>query len=229
MAISVLTPDLLANDAAATTVKRPRVRKALLVWGVLSAVWVMFLAEVLRIFVGSNFHVVVPGQCYRSAQPTAASLENAQRAYGIRSIVNLRGDNDDCDWYQEEVEAARRLNIDLLDAGLYSKQQATDDEFRTFVQAMKDAKEPILIHCANGNDRSGFAAAVYLVMRTDTPISEARKQLGLRYGHFALGKALSLHRVLDSYETWLSGNQLQHNGEHFYYWGVHVYRQEVVE
>ena len=229
MAISMLAPDPVANDAATAPVKRPRVRKALLLWSVLSAVWVMFLAEVLRIFVGSNFHDVVPGQCYRSAQPTAASLENAQRAYGIRSIVNLRGDNDDCDWYQEEVEAARRLNIDLLDAGLHSKQQAPDDEFRTFVQAMKDAKEPILIHCANGNDRSGFAAAVYLVMRTDTPISEARKQLGLRYGHFALGKTLSLHRVLDNYETWLSGSQLQHNGEHFYYWGMHVYRQEVVE
>ena len=229
MTNSVLTPEPAANYAVASTVKGPRVRKALLLKGVFMAAAVMFIAEVLRVFVGSNFHSVVPDQCYRSAQPTAASLESAQRAYGIRTIINLRGENEDNDWYQEELQAARRLHIDLLDAGLYSKEQVPDEDFRVFVQAMKDAKEPILIHCANGNDRSSFASAVYLLMRTDTPIDAARKQFGLRYGHFAVGRALSLHRVLDNYETWLKENHWQHNAEHFYYWGMHVYHREVVE
>jgi protein tyrosine phosphatase (PTP) superfamily phosphohydrolase (DUF442 family) len=227
MAISMLMPDPVPKYAAPATVDGPRLRKALLLKCGLLAASVMFIAEVLRVFVGSNFHSVAPGLCYRSAQPTAESLENAQRALGIRTIINLRGENEDADWYQEELETARRLHIDVLDAGLCSKVQVPDDDFHIFVQAVKDAKEPILIHCANGNDRSGLASAVYLLMRTDTPINVARQQLGLRYGHFAIGKALALHRVLDSYEAWL--DKRQHTGELFYYWGMHVYHQEVVE
>jgi protein tyrosine phosphatase (PTP) superfamily phosphohydrolase (DUF442 family) len=207
----------------------PRSNKGLVIIGLVAAVIVMFVAEALRVFVGSNFHVVVPGRCYRSAQPTTAFLENCQRGFGIRTIVNLRGENEDTAWYKEEMQAARHLGITVLDAGLCSKEQAPDDDFRIFIQAMKDAKEPILIHCANGNDRSGLASAVYLMMRTDTPIATARQQLGLRYGHFAIGRALALHRVIDSYEVWLRDNRLEHSGEHFYYWGMHIYHQEPLE
>jgi protein tyrosine phosphatase (PTP) superfamily phosphohydrolase (DUF442 family) len=194
---------------------------------VLAAV-VMFVAECLRIFVGSNFHDVVPGKCYRSAQPTAQFLETAHNAYGIRSIVNLRDENEDAPWYQQEKHAAERLGVTLLNAGLSSKEQPPDVDFHTFVQAMKDAPEPILIHCANGNDRTGLAAAVYLMMRTKTPMPEARGHLSLRYGHFAVGKALCLHRILDSYEAWLQDNGWEHSADRFYYWGMNVYRQEVI-
>src|SRR5262249_25398199 len=118
---------------------------------VLSALLVMFVAECLRIFVGSNFHTVVPGKCYRSAQPTAAFLENVHRTHGICTIINLRDENEDEPWYREEKHAALRLNLKLFNAGLSSKEQPPEVDFHTFVRAMKDAPEPILIHCANGN------------------------------------------------------------------------------
>jgi protein tyrosine phosphatase (PTP) superfamily phosphohydrolase (DUF442 family) len=220
----------MASTAVAPSQSPPtppasRLRIGLLVKGILLAVVVMFLAEVLRIFVGSNFHCVVPGQCYRSAQPTAALIEEVHRSNGICTIINLRGnDNVNEAWFQEESKTAKRLGIDLLDAGLSSKEQAPAKDFRVFVQAMKDAKEPILIHCANGNDRSGLGSAVYLLMRTDTPLDVARGQFSLRYGHFAVGSPLCLHRVLDNYETWLNGRP--HTAERFYDWGMNVYQPE---
>jgi protein tyrosine phosphatase (PTP) superfamily phosphohydrolase (DUF442 family) len=206
-----------------------RLKTRAILKGIALASLVVFVAEGLRIFVGSNFHAVVPGKCFRSAQPTPAFLDSLKRSHGIRSIVNLRDENDDEPWYQQEKQAAQRLGLELINAGLWSKEQPPEQDFHRFVQAMKHAPEPVLIHCANGNDRTGLAAAVYLMMRTNTPIAEARGQLSLRYGHFAWTKASCLNRIVDSYETWLIQNGKAHHADHFYYWGMHVYRKEVLE
>src|SRR5947209_1229661 len=92
MDLSISQPEA---DAPART-SRPRL------WLVLQAVglacFVMFAAECLRIFVGSNYHCVMPDKCYRAAQPTPAFLESMQQAHGIRSILNLRDENDDQAW-----------------------------------------------------------------------------------------------------------------------------------
>jgi protein tyrosine phosphatase (PTP) superfamily phosphohydrolase (DUF442 family) len=220
-------PTKSAHTQSATSFSaRQRPGAGLLVKCIVLAIGIMFVAECLRIFVGSNFHSVAAGKCYRSAQPTPQFLESVQRTHGIRSIVNLRDENDDELWYRQEKQAAQRLGLQLINAGLCSKEQPPDEDFRRFVQAMKDAPEPILIHCANGNDRTGLASAVYLLMRTPTSLKEARGQLSLRYGHFALGKALCLHRILDNYESWLVENHREHSPAQFELWGLNVYRQE---
>ncbi len=38
-----------------------------------------------------NFHEVIAGEFYRSAQPTGAEIEGYAHRYGIKTIVNLRG------------------------------------------------------------------------------------------------------------------------------------------
>ena len=148
----------------------------------------MFVAECLRIFVGGNFHSVVSGKCYRCGQPSGAFLETVSRKHGIRAIINLRDENNDEPWYQEEKEAAKRLGIKLINAGLSSSEMPPAVDFAKFFRRWKPARADA-DHCANGNDRTGLASALYLLQRTDTPLPEARRQLSLRYGHFALGKA----------------------------------------
>jgi protein tyrosine phosphatase (PTP) superfamily phosphohydrolase (DUF442 family) len=209
----------------------PAFRAGLLLRGLALGVLVVLVALCLRTFVGSNFHTVIPGRVYRSAQPTADSLASMQRRHGIRTIVNLRGgdENDAEPWHQEEKQAAKALGIRMLPAGLSSKEQAPTEDFRIFIQAIKDAEEPVLIHCANGNDRSGLASAIYLLMRTDTPMATARKQLSMRYGYLGSlpwSKAACLDRVLDSYEAWLAKNNWEHTPERLYHWGMLVYEPE---
>ena len=189
----------------------------------------MFVAECLRIFLGTNFHTVVPGRCYRCGQPNASFLEYVQRTHGIRSIINLRDENDDQEWYKEEKTAAEKLGLKLVNAGLASKEQPPDHDFRRFVNAMteKESPDPVLIHCANGNDRTGLASAVYLLMRTKTSLAEARGQLSLRYGHIWWTKASCLTRILDSYESWLSETGKTHTPDHFHFWAMNHFRQEI--
>jgi protein tyrosine phosphatase (PTP) superfamily phosphohydrolase (DUF442 family) len=212
--------------AKKSAVAPPRSRLRLFAKCVFLAGLTMFVAEVLRIFVGGNFHAVVPGQCYRSGQPTADFLETVSRTHGIRAIINLRDENEDEPWYQEEKEAAERLGIKLINAGLSSSEQPPAADFAKFVRAMESCPEPMLIHCANGNDRTGLASALYLLMRTDTPLPEARRQLSLRYGHFRWGKAGCLQRMLDSYESWLASNHLEHTAGNLHEWACNVFVQE---
>ena len=42
---------------------------------------------------GDNLHAVVPGELYRSAQPTPELIADYQKSYGIKTIINLRGEN----------------------------------------------------------------------------------------------------------------------------------------
>lgn len=187
---------------------------------------VMFAAESLRIFVGHNFHTVTAGRCYRSAQPTPAFLRQLSRTHGIRSIVNLRDENKKEEWYEREKKAEAELNIPVIDAGLSSNEQVSEFDFQRFMRAMKDAPEPILIHCANGNDRTGLGSAVYLLLRTDASVADARRQLSLRYGHLWWTKTSCLLRVLDGYEVWLASTGKKHSNENFYFWGLNAYHPE---
>ncbi|HZZ81832.1 MAG TPA: tyrosine-protein phosphatase [Gemmataceae bacterium] len=222
--------DTIAKDPKApqTQPRAPRreSRVRLIVRCSVLALVAMFIAECLRIFVGGNFHSVVSGRCYRSGQPTAEFLEAVHRTHDIKAVLNLRDENNDEPWYQEEKETAERLGIKLINAGLSGSEPTGSDDFAKFVKALDACPEPMLIHCANGNDRTGFASTFYLLMRTDTPLPEARRQLSLRYGHFSWGKAGCLQRMLDSYEAWLAKEHYEHTAEHLRFWGCHIYRPE---
>lgn len=220
----------IAEPAAPTLKPRParsrRERLPLWMRCLFAAGLTMFLAESLRILVGGNFHAVIPGHCYRSGQPTAEFLETIHRLHGIKGILNLRDENEEEPWYREEKEAAERLGMKLVNAGLSASEQPPADDFAKFMIALETCPEPMLIHCANGNDRTGLASAFYLLLHTDMTVPEARRELSLRYGHFRWGKASCLQRMLDSYETWLADNAFDHSAAHLHHWACHVYAPE---
>src|SRR5437660_1622855 len=69
---------------------------------VVLALAVAFLPEVFRVTLGSNFHTVASQRFYRAAQPAGATLKSYIAAYGIRTVVNLRGTNTGEDWFDDE-------------------------------------------------------------------------------------------------------------------------------
>src|ERR1700689_726183 len=75
---------------------------------------VIFLPEICRVTLGSNFHTVVEGRCYRAAQPSGSSLESYIRQYGIQTVINLRGPNPGEDWYDDEMLAAQRHKVNFV-------------------------------------------------------------------------------------------------------------------
>jgi protein tyrosine phosphatase (PTP) superfamily phosphohydrolase (DUF442 family) len=171
---------------------------------------------------GGNLHTVLAGQLYRSAQPSGPDLQKLVAAYSIRTVINLRGD-DTAPWYYEEHEAASLLHVQVVDVGLWAGQPPAADQFRLLVDTLADAPGAILVHCYSGGDRSGLAAALGVLLRSEGTIAEARRQLSIYYGHNPFGKASCHDRVLDRYEAWLMRNNLKHNPRQLQVWAQTVY------
>ena len=112
-----------------------------------------------------NFHWVVPGEAARAMQAWAGRLQPFLKKRGIRSIINLRGRNDDLSWWKKETRETRELGIAHLDAMLDSRKLPTKAMLVTLIESFDRAPKPFLLKCSGGQDRTSFAAALYLIHR----------------------------------------------------------------
>jgi protein tyrosine phosphatase (PTP) superfamily phosphohydrolase (DUF442 family) len=174
--------------------------------------------EAYQVFLGSNFHAVIPGRVYRSAQLSPDELEQKLRAKGIRTVVNLRGDCDPSPWYLEESRVTNRWNVCQEDICFAAGHLPSVSEMRRLVEVLDRTDYPILLHCRRGADRTGMTSAVVLLLQTNASLRQARVQLGLRYGHVALGRTAILDEFLDLYAEWLRGQGLGHTPAIFRRW-----------
>ncbi|NTJ42886.1 dual specificity protein phosphatase family protein [Agrobacterium larrymoorei] len=129
-----------------------------------------------------NFHEVLPGELYRSGQPSGEDIARYAQEKGIKTIVNLRNEKREA-WYDEENEAATESGVQLIDFPLSSAKEVSLEEAQRLVQLMKDAPKPILIHCEHGANRTGLASALYMGAVAKKSEAAAEFQLSPYYGH----------------------------------------------
>jgi len=120
-----------------------------------------------------NFHWVLPGEAARAMQAWAGQLGPFLKRRGIRAIINLRGRNDDLNWWKKETQTARSLGIAHLDAMLDSRKLPTRAMLVTLIESFDHAPKPFLLKCSGGQDRTSFAAALYLIHRDGWSAMEA--------------------------------------------------------
>jgi hypothetical protein len=113
----------------------------------------------------SNFHWIVPGEAARSGQASAFVLRRLLRAHGLASIINLRGENADLSWWQHETRIAAASGVAHLDAMLDSRMLPTRAMLTRLIEAFETAPKPLVVKCSGGQDRTSFAAALFLVHR----------------------------------------------------------------
>jgi protein tyrosine/serine phosphatase len=106
---------------------------------------------------------------YRSAQPTAEGMVNL-KAYGIKTIINLRSFNSD----RKEIG-----DTGLEYEHLYMKAWHPEvKEAVRFLKIISDSKRaPFLVHCQHGADRTGIMCAIYRVAVQGWTKAEALKEL----------------------------------------------------
>jgi hypothetical protein len=192
---------------------------ALAVGGAALGSW--WLGDVL---LGSNLHTVISGRVYRGAQPTEAMIDRLVRDHGIRTIVNLRGCGNPTPWYLDEGRAAQRWGVCLEDVSFSAIHLPPPGELRELIEVLDRAEYPIFLHCRHGSDRTGLASAVVLLLQEGVSYAEARRELGLYYGHLALGRTGLLDRFFELYEDWLRAAGQEHTPERFRHWTLDVYR-----
>lgn len=121
-----------------------------------------------------NFAEVSPGRLYRSAEPDERFLVWLQREYGIRHVIGLSGE-------VPVHESARRLGMRVTTYDWPSRKLPPWDELEALA-ARLGGDEPVLVHCRSGSDRTGWALAVYRVLREGWTLERAEREM-IRFGH----------------------------------------------
>lgn len=134
----------------------------------------------------ANFHVIMNGEAYRSGQMNSAQFTRVIQACGIKSIVNLRGENLGTAWHQAEIQTAAKWQVAHYDFGYGSGDELTLARLDQLVALLRQAPKPVLIHCEGGADRSGLAAALYCYAIAGEKPQTAERQLTIWDGHVPL-------------------------------------------
>ena len=145
-----------------------------------------------------NFHRVGHG-VYRSNQPSGSQLHAIHAKVGLRTVLNLRGKSRQS-FYLFESEACRKLGLTLVDLPLSASQAPPLAGLEQLVTLLQTMEKPFLIHCKSGADRTGLAAALYLLLVEKQPIEMAKRQLSFRYIHVAKSPAGVQDHLLRVYE-----------------------------
>lgn len=178
---------------------------AISVISIAAAATLLTLGYLNGLQISGNFHPVVDGQAYRSAQPKGDDLDRYHQAYGIKTVINLRGQSDGSKWYDEEIAASERLGITHVNFRMSANRELSQDDAKALVQLMDGAEKPILIHCKAGSDRSGLASALYVAAVERGSEKDAEGQISLKYGHISLplSSTFAMDRTFEFLEPWL--------------------------
>jgi len=108
------------------------------------------------------------GDTYIAGQPNPKGLENARNA-GVKTVINLRAEGEQNQFDEKKVVESLGMNYVSIPV---TSQTLTDDKADKFLETMRAAKGPVMVHCASANRASGFWA-IHLNVNKGVPAREA--------------------------------------------------------
>jgi len=110
-----------------------------------------------------RFAVVEEGKLYRDGVRSRRELETAYRKAQFRTVVNLVSQEEAArPEFQDEAAMCREKGIELVRIAVKEGAQPTDEDVEKFLSVAKDASRwPLLVHCAQGIQRTGMMVAAY--------------------------------------------------------------------
>jgi len=155
----------------------------------------------------TNRMEIAPG-VWRGNHPTPRGWRWL-KARGIKTVLNLRAVSRK-PFYQEEERICAELGFRLISVAMSARAAPHRESLLEVMAAFRSAEKPIFFHCKSGADRSGLAAALYLLEIEKRSAAEARAMLSRRFVHLRHSKAGILDAFLDAFlasgqdlETWL--------------------------
>ena len=131
-----------------------------------------------------NVHQIGTSEVYRSAQLSASGFESVIEDHKIKTVINLRGAQQNSDWYDAERATSAKRGVIYIDLPLSANEEPDEAILDHLIATMRDTPKPLLIHCEGGADRSGLAAALYQHVIVGESYEKAAAELSFRYGHF---------------------------------------------
>lgn len=160
---------------------------------------------------------VIDKKVYRSGQLEGHQLEQAIKAYGLKTIFNLRGENDGTGWYNTEKRIAESHGVSLHDFPFNASTLPSVLPLLELLDRLDTVSPPLLVHCQHGVDRTSFVSALILALEENVPYETAMKQISWRFGVLP-GKESAGPLFFDQYESWLRESQLTHSPAVLRFW-----------
>jgi len=130
-----------------------------------------------------NFHSVERGVLYRSKQLSKKRLEKYIKRLDLKTIINLRGPNPTRSWWRQEKALAQKHGLKFYNLAMTARSLPSKQHLLKLLDIYKTAPKPILIHCYSGADRTGEAAALWVLEHQKKHKNIALKQLSFKYGY----------------------------------------------
>lgn len=165
----------------------------------------------------ADLRPVMAGKVYRSGQLDSAGLEQAIKTFGIKTIINLRGENEGAAWYEAEKRLAEAYQISLYDFSFDASTLPDVFPVMALVDCLEGAPTPLLVHCRQGIDRTGFVSALILALKEDVPYEAAMQQISWRFGVIP-GRKSAGPLFFGQYESWLRESGLGHTSSRLRFW-----------
>lgn len=136
----------------------------------------------------ANFHEVDKDKFYRAGQLNEKELKEIISKHKIKTIINLRGEAQNSDWYEVEERLSTDNNINLVNIHMSAKYIPHKDNLIKLLDTFETAERPILIHCKAGADRTGEASAIYQMEYMGKSKKNSLKMLTPKYHHISIFK-----------------------------------------
>jgi protein tyrosine phosphatase (PTP) superfamily phosphohydrolase (DUF442 family) len=119
-----------------------------------------------------NFGVVEEGQIYRSGRLTPRMLREVCEDRNIRTIIDLTGDDGEPEQIREQEEADR-LGVQRVAYDLHGDGTGDPADYAEVLRIMADPdRQPVLVHCATGAQRTSAAVVLYRHLIQGRPLEE---------------------------------------------------------
>jgi len=125
----------------------------------------------------SNIHVDnfgrVTANYFRGGEPDDGEYANLA-AFGIRTIIDLRGDDTD----SEDQSFVERAGMKYVHIPMTTHEPPTRAIIDEFLRLVDDpANQPVYVHCVGGRHRTGIMTAVYRMTRDGWTADQAFKEM----------------------------------------------------
>ncbi|MEX2668234.1 phosphatase domain-containing protein [Candidatus Uabimicrobium amorphum] len=154
-----------------------------------------------------NYHSVSQGKelpiMYRSAQMKPERLQRAIREQSVDTVLNLRGESPEKDWYREEVNVCKDTDTEHLSIKMSAYKRPSKEKVLRLISILEQAKKQnktVLLHCQGGADRSGFASAVAQMVVYDKSAQQALNSFSIWYG--CLLFYIPLDEIIEEYQAY---------------------------
>jgi len=166
--------------------------------------------------------VEVAPQVLIAGQLPADEWRTELERFAVRSVINLRGPRPGQRWYADEIVACRELGVGHEDVRIKLDDWPPQHEVRRFVSLLGTLPRPLLLHCKDGYDRSGWGAAIVLLLEGSS-LDDALACLSPTAGHVCRRDVCPLHRFFAEYEAWLADSGATHGPDVFRSWALERY------